>query len=313
MGSETPAKSIPVIDFNNQNLSPGSSSWVSTSHLVRETLESYGCFIAVYKKCPQELHGKMFNLAKELLFELPVEIKEKNFSECCGFGYGANFPKMPLIEYFGITNAGTVEGTKDFTNLLWPAGNDDFFETTLVYSKIQSELNDVVVKMVVESYGIGDYYDILAESSLNLMRFIKYRTPKKDEINVGLHPHVDKSFLAVIATNHVQGLQIENRYGEWMNFEPSPFSFVVVSGEFFTAWSNGRIYCPLHRVVMGGTEEKYTVGMFKFMHKTLQIPEELVDEDNPLKYKPVINNFELLEYCSENNIARGAIDGFFGI
>lgn len=126
MGSETPSKNIPIVDFNSKNLKPGSSSWTSTSHNVRKTLESYGCFIAAYRKCPQELHDKMFNLIKELLFKLPVETKEKNFSERCGFGYGANFPQMPLIEYMGITNGGTVQGTKDFTDLLWPAGNNDF-------------------------------------------------------------------------------------------------------------------------------------------------------------------------------------------
>lgn len=126
MGFEIPSKNIPVIDFNSENLKPGSSSWISTSHHVRKTLEIHGCFIAAHRKCPQELHDKMFDLAKELLFELPVEIKEKNISECCGFGYGANFPKMPLIEYLGITHGGTVEATKDFTHLLWPAGNNDF-------------------------------------------------------------------------------------------------------------------------------------------------------------------------------------------
>lgn len=63
---------------------------------------------------------------------------------------------------------------------------------------------------------------------------------------------------------------------------------------------------------MEGSEEKYTVGMFKFIGKTLEIPEELIDEENPLKYKP-INNFKFLEYCSENSIARGAIKAFCGI
>lgn len=108
------------------------------------------------------------------------------------------------------------------------------------FSKVQSELNDMVVKMVVDSYGIGggNYYDTLMESSINLMRFIKYRTPKEDEIKVGLHPHVDKSLLAVVATNQVKGLQIENRDGEWMNFEPSPFTYLVISGEIFTVRSN---------------------------------------------------------------------------
>lgn len=154
MGFEIPPKNIPIIDFNSKNLKPGSSSWISTSHHVRKTLEIHGCFIAAYRKCTQELHDKMFHLTKELLFELPVEIKEKNVSECCGFGYGANFPKMPLIEYLGITHGGTVEATKDFTHLLWPAGNNDFlfvnfslslslFPSIIIYLLINFKYNSI--------------------------------------------------------------------------------------------------------------------------------------------------------------------------
>lgn len=122
---EQPIMQLPVIEFNNGNLKEGSISWVRTSHLVRDALETYGSFIAIYKRIPLELYEKIINISKEL-FELPVEIKEKNVSDGLGFGYGGKFATMPLVEYLGISNAATVEGTKDFTNLMWPAGNLDF-------------------------------------------------------------------------------------------------------------------------------------------------------------------------------------------
>lgn len=127
MGSDqTPEKALPIIHFNAENLTRGSGSWSSTSQIVREALELYGCFVAIYENVSPELHEKMFNLSKEI-FNVPLERKVQNTSEYLGFGHGAKFPNMPLIEYLGITNGATLEATKDFTSLLWPDGNDSFW------------------------------------------------------------------------------------------------------------------------------------------------------------------------------------------
>lgn len=117
---------LPIIEFNDENMTPGTSSWLSASDLVRHALESYGCFLAKYSKLSPELHDKMFELSKEL-FHLPTEIKVQNTSDILGFGYGTNFSFMPLVEYFGIENGATLEATKDFTNLMWPTGNESFW------------------------------------------------------------------------------------------------------------------------------------------------------------------------------------------
>jgi isopenicillin N synthase-like dioxygenase len=67
------------------------------------------------------------------------------------------------------------------------------------------------------------------------MRLMKYRTPRVDEINVGLQPHVDRNFLAVLDTNHVTGLEIETKDGQWITYKPSPSTstFLVIAGEPF--------------------------------------------------------------------------------
>lgn len=108
-------------------------------------------------------------------------------------------------------------------------------ETTLKYSKLISELDHGVMRMVFASYGAEKYCDPLIKSSFYLMRFMKYRTPQVDEINVGLHPHVDKDFLGILDTNQVTGLEIELKNGDWITYEPLPFSstFLVIAGEPF--------------------------------------------------------------------------------
>ncbi|OIT07889.1 PREDICTED: 2-oxoglutarate-dependent dioxygenase AOP3-like [Nicotiana attenuata] len=297
MASQVEPK-LPIIEFTNENLSSGTSSWISTSQEIRRALEEYGCFAAVYKKVSPELREAMFNHCKEL-FQLPLETKLQNTSDVLGFGYGGNFPNMPLAEYFGIENGGTLDSTKNFAKQMWPNANvDKFCEETISYSKLIAELDDAVIQMILGSYGLEKYYEPLKNSYMYLMRFIKYRSPKMDEINIGHLPHRDKSFMGIIDTNQVGGLEMQTRDGNWMTFHPSPYKTVVfIAGEPFTAWSNGRVYAPMHRVIMKGTEDKYSLALFSFMRGTVKIPEELIDDENPQYFKS-FDHFEYLKYCA---------------
>lgn len=125
MGSHAQPK-LPTIEFNEKNLTPGTSPWKSTSDSVRQALESYGCFVVAYENISLELLETMFSLSVEL-FRLPLETKRKHTSELPGFGYGGNFSVMPLFEYFGIEDDGTVEAKNKFISLMWPQGHDKFW------------------------------------------------------------------------------------------------------------------------------------------------------------------------------------------
>ncbi|CAI9090073.1 OLC1v1024763C1 [Oldenlandia corymbosa var. corymbosa] len=251
---------------------------------------------------PQILHHEMFKVSKDL-FQQPKETKVKNTGTILGFGYGTNFPTMPLVEYISIENAATVDATNEFTNLMFPSGNDDFCDTAYTYSKLLSELDATVTRLAFSSYGVDESCYDLINSSFYCVRFLKYRTPDPEELNVGLHPHVDKDFLGVVDTNHVSGLELQMRNGEWISYYPSPtFSsiFIVIAGEPFQAWSNGRIFAPLHKVLMKGTEEKFSIAQFSFMSDKIRVPKELIDEQN-----------HILESSISPNILFGVVRLFF--
>lgn len=50
------------------------------------------------------------------------------------------------------------------------------------------------------------------------------------------------------------------------------------------AWSNGRINSAPHRVIMSGTKPRYSIALFSYHNGTIEIPDELVDEQHPLKF-----------------------------
>lgn len=94
-----------------------------------------------------------------------------------------------------------------------------------------AELEQMVVQMVCESYGIKEYYEWHKKTTNYLLRVMRYRGPKEKETNAGLRPHTDKSFITILNQNEVNGLEIMTKDGEWICYNPSPSSFVVMAGD----------------------------------------------------------------------------------
>lgn len=113
-----------IVDF--AKLNPAASSWTSTCQDIRQSLENHGCFIALYNKVSTELDKAIFQAADEL-FDLPTDTKIQNMNDKPYHGYVGQIPFVPLHEGLGIDYATTEEGVSNFTNLMWPKGNDSFW------------------------------------------------------------------------------------------------------------------------------------------------------------------------------------------
>ncbi|KAH6833599.1 hypothetical protein C2S53_016248 [Perilla frutescens var. hirtella] len=314
MGS-LPKQTLPIINFCAKNLEAGSSSRLSTSKAVVRALEEYGCFIATCTNFSSDLHEAIFRASEEM-FALPTHVKTLNTSDKPSHGYVGQDPLKPLCEGLGIEDATTEEGVQRFTTLLWPSGNDNFRETVLEYSKVVGGLDEEVMRMVSEVYGITNSYESLHEATSYLLRLIKYRAPVKDETRSGIVPHTDKSFMTILHQRHVKGLEIMAKNGEWIVVDPSPGAFVVMAGDPCMGWTNGRIRPSYHRVIMEhGSEVRYSLGVFTFIKDVeIRVPEELVDEDHPLQFKP-FDHFKYIHfiYTEEGTRSKFQLRDYCGI
>ncbi|KAL9670400.1 hypothetical protein QQ045_007951 [Rhodiola kirilowii] len=282
---------LPVIDLSNETLNLGSPAWPSTCHQVRIALEEYGCFIAMYHQEPLE-HLTFFQGLKDL-FDRPIHTKSQNISILPYHGYIGMQSILGLHESMGIERATTLDGVQKFTNLMFPAGNDSFSESIHTFSKIVGELDDIVTRMIFDSYGVSRYYERHVEDMGYLIRMMKYRVPDLDETDVGFTPHTDKNFTTILYQNQIDGLEIETKSGKWISVELSPSSFIVIAGDAIMAWSNGRIESPNHKVTMKNKVcTRYSLGLFTFSNGEIRTPDELVDEEHPLQFEP----FEHLGY-----------------
>ncbi|KAJ0860372.1 putative oxoglutarate/iron-dependent dioxygenase, non-heme dioxygenase domain-containing protein [Helianthus annuus] len=295
MNSLTQSK-IPVL--NIEGLKPGTESWIMACHKVRHTLEEYGCFMVVSDEVSQDLMKEVYANIKTL-FDLPLETKMKNTSAKPFHGYVGATHTRPLYESMGIEQPTSLDEVVRLANLMWPSGNDQFCKSIHSYANLVAKLENQVRKMVFESYGLEKYYESFNESVTYVLKPNKYRPPKSNEGNVAAKMHTDKNLFSILSQNQMNGLEVQIKDDEWMAVEFPPSSFFIMAADVFMAWSNGRTKAVRHRVVMNGQEDRYSIALFSFKKGIVEIPEELVDEDHPPRFKP-FDNYKLLEFHVKN-------------
>ncbi|KAF2301093.1 hypothetical protein GH714_020032 [Hevea brasiliensis] len=292
MGSETTLR-LPVIDFSCKDLMPRTPVWETVRSQVREAAEEFGCFEALFKNIPQELR-KAMDGALEEIFALPLEIKKRNVSEKAFHGYIGSSSPGSLYESMGFDNPEDHKEVERFTKIMWPEGNTNFSKTVHWFSKILSELDQTIRRMIVESFGIEKYLEEHMNSTYNFLRVTKYEASKTTEKKTGLRAHTDKNTTSILYQSQIDGLEVQTRDGEWVNVKFSPHSFIVIIGESLNAWTNGRLHSPYHRVMMSGDQKRYSAVLFTVPREgyIIKAAEELLDEEHPLQFRP----FEYPEY-----------------
>nr|AFK37745.1 unknown [Lotus japonicus] len=187
---------------------------------------------------------------------------------------------------------------------MWREGNSHFCEWMNEYAKLLGELDRMTKRMVFESYGVDmERCDCFIESSNYLLRCLKYRAPQMDEEIFGLQSHTDLTLISVVhQLNNLNGLEIKLKDGEWTGVDASPSMFVVMAGDALNVWSNGKIRPCEHRVIMNAKQTRYSTGLFSFYSKVMEIPEELVNEQHPLRYKPTFGHYDYLSFLDKEKI-----------
>ncbi|KAK9101849.1 hypothetical protein Sjap_019103 [Stephania japonica] len=212
----------------------------------------------------------------------------------------------------GIDDVDIPEKAESFVKTLWPQGNPKFSE---FICKAIGELDHMVRRMVLESLGVEKYYDKHIESTNHLLRVMKYKGPQTSEAKIGLNSHTDKNILTMLHQNQVAGLEVQTKDGEWFDVKPSLNSFIVMIGDSFLAWVNDSLHSPFHRVVMTGNDAQYSVGLFSVPKAGYMVkaPEELVDEEHPLLFKP-FDHVKFLDfyYTPEGQRYESALKAYCG-
>ncbi|CAI0457700.1 unnamed protein product [Linum tenue] len=285
---------LPFIDFSSEQLKPGTPIWDSLKPQIREALQEYGCFEASLGDDstvnPGKLQRDVFSSLKEL-FDLPLHTKQQSgVSQPFQHGYAA---PNPFYQSFGMDDPNSLDAVETFTKTLWTRGGNPSFSNNIhSMAGVVSEFDRTVRRMILESFGLEKYIDEHLSSTTYHFRVMKYEAVQPHgETELGLRVHTDKSFMTILCQNEVGGLELQTKRGEWVKFRPtSPSSFVVLIGDALHVWLNGRVHCPKHKVTLRHLHDKsrYSFGLFTIPKPgyVIKAPEELIDEEHPLRFKP---------------------------
>ncbi|AEE82265.2 putative oxidoreductase [Arabidopsis thaliana] len=185
MGSCSPQ--LPLICLSDQTLKPGSSKWVKVRSDVRKALEDYGCFEAKIDQVSMELQGSVLKAMQEL-FALPTEAKQRNV---CPKPFTGYLSHNGLSESFGIKDANILEKAHEFTQQLWPEGNKSISKMIQLYAEKLAELDMMVRRLILESYGIEYFIDEHLNSTYYRMRLMKYIARPDNDITAAVGANVD--------------------------------------------------------------------------------------------------------------------------
>ncbi|KAI9120589.1 hypothetical protein K1719_007622 [Acacia pycnantha] len=290
MESQTVSEAgFPLFDFGNPKLKPGSDDWASTCKALRIALEDHGAFLVLYNKVDDSIYA-----SSHQLFDLSTEAKMRKTSDKPSHGYVHRGCCSPLFESHVVDNPLSLQDCQKFARILWPSGNDFFSEAVNAYAKGLVELDQMLKRMVCESYGINTQKcESFLESVRYAQRFYKYLPTQTDEGEHGVLPHPDTTLFTILHQDS-EGLEVQNKHDQWVRVDVSPSLFCVIAGDALSVWSNGRI-CPRYHQVMikTKTRPRYSIGLLSYAGEAMSPAEELVDDQHPLLYKP-FNHYQYL-------------------
>ncbi|KAH9321343.1 hypothetical protein KI387_015982 [Taxus chinensis] len=286
-GGDECGQSVPVIDFSLLNDRVDDHNSTEKAYIkLRKACEEWGCFHVVNHGIKEDIIHDMDSAVRDVLFS--KESVQKNILPKKELSYITSMPAMPYYKGLGILGADDPGEVQKFSDLLWPEGNPQMCKVIQSYTSGVTELTKNIIKAIMRSLGVSSY-NYHTSGFRGILRINYYDIPA-NEIG-GMITHVDYNCITVMYEDDMGGLQVKNKEGMWVDVKPVPNSFIVILGDCFKAWSNGRTRNVTHRVIMEGSDSgKCRMALPYFYGFPLEgvvdaIP-ELVDDEHPRLYKP---------------------------
>eukprot|EP01018_Ginkgo_biloba_P035720 Gb_30272 [translate_table: standard] len=256
------------------------------------------------------------------VFTLPEETKRKNVSSLRFHGYIAPSPGSPCYENLGISGAPNPEAIRQFSDTIWPHGNQKFCEIIEEYSRGMKEIVNSIYKILHSSLGTSNYCASHFDKCITILRMNQYLAFEKPPESIALPAHTDGNCITILQDGCLGGLQVLNRQGEWVNVRSFPNSLVVLIGdtlqifwEEIQAWSNGRLRSVRRRVIAEDWKSRLSLSFCSIFPEEMEIsaPPELIDEDNSRRYRPFIFSDYVDFRIGIGKTLRAQLDSFAGI
>ncbi|GJW74012.1 protein SRG1 [Tanacetum coccineum] len=275
------SSSIPVIDLSK--LKKGKNEEFHDEMLkFTASCEEWGFFQIINHGIDLDLLDKMEKLAMEF-FMLPIEEKQK-------------YPIAPgTIQGYGQAFVFSEDQKLDWCNI----------NTLDTYSLELRKLFKELLRFVALSLGLNEnIFEEMLGVCEQIVRINYYPPCPRPDLVIGISPHSDGSALTLLQQRKDSsvGLQILKNQ-TWVPVQPVPNALVINIGDTLEVLTNGRYKSVEHRAVTDKENDRLTlVTFYSPNHHTEVAPmPEMVDEDNPAKYRKY-NHGEYFKHYVTNKL-----------
>ncbi|XP_006342742.1 protein SRG1 [Solanum tuberosum] len=279
---------IPVVDLSKIS---NSQDFHNEIMKLSTSCEEWGFFQVINHGIDLDLLEKMEKISMEF-FMLPLEEKQKYPmapGTVQGYGQAFVFSEDQKLDWCNMFALG-VEPHFIRNPKLWPTKPLDFSETVDIYSREIRKLCKNLLKYIAMSLGLNeDIFEEMFGVAVQAVRMNYYPACPRPDLVLGLSPHSDGSALTVlqqgICSSSV-GLQIL-KDNVWVPVQPIPNALVINIGDTIEVLTNGRYKSVEHRAVTHQEKDRLSIVTFYAPSYEIELGPlaELVDENNPCKYK----------------------------
>ena len=273
---------------------------------LRHIQENIGFMVAVNHGFPWKLFERTVEKLK-LFFAKPAEEKLKYKISEKSVGY---LPPKSTVYASSVINENTKLDLNETLNLAlerpadhpsikaglrlvgpnpWPDDIEGFRETIVEYQQEMVKLGRKLITLYALALDKpADFFDPYFTDPLMWSRNAHYPLMEAEENQFGIAPHCDHSFLSMLPTSDVPGLQILTTEGNWLDAPYVEGDILINTGEYLNRWSNGRFMPTPHRV-LPPTKDRYSIAtFFNPNHDTLAVPlDTCCGPDNPAQFDPI--------------------------
>eukprot|EP00794_Sanderia_malayensis_P017552 gene17552-19302_t len=294
------AESFKKLDIKTVDFGAISSpdNFDKAADVIRKECSTSGFFLI---KVPAHTEQQMRNVLKaaKMFFRLPLAIKERlkndEFSQFringkCIPGTGPGYRGFSQDPNFTLDSRESFNiGPDNITKCLvtsdrysgsgvtpwpgeefipgWKSTMKDYCAAMLDIGLTLRQLFAVALGLDRSFFDQPEYFD----KGTWILGTVHYSAVKSDENKglFGIRPHADFGMFTLLLGDGSPGLQVcldkTVSYSDrvWVNIEPPPPGHLIVNlGQMLERWTNGKFKATLHRVMLDGENDRYSVPFF---------------------------------------------------
>jgi isopenicillin N synthase-like dioxygenase len=110
----------------------------------------------------------------------------------------------------------------------------------------------------------ADFFAPFFREPMYTLRLSHYpqQEPTAPHNEFGIAPHLDTSFMTILAQNRIPGLSLRLPSGEWLDAPAPEGALLVNGGMLLRRWTDNRFLATPHRVINRSGRERYAIPFF---------------------------------------------------